>query len=52
MTNLVSAHTGNDLVNHGITIYDGIIGGILLVGLIIGIMFLIKYKRIRWQNKK
>lgn len=47
---LVSAHTGNDYYDHGFTFYDGLIGGILLIGVIIGIVFLIKKKK--WKIKE
>jgi len=40
--NLVSAHTGNDAVNHGFELGDGIIG---IVGILIAVIliFIIKY---------
>ena len=42
MVDFVLAHTGNDLIDHGFTFYDGAVGVVLLIGLIIGITFLIK----------
>jgi hypothetical protein len=48
LINLVSAHTGNDYYDHRFEFYDGLIGLILFIGIVISIIFLIKYKR----NKK
>ena len=46
--NLVSAHTGNDLVNHGFEMADGIIGIVLLIIMILITCFLIK----KYKNKR
>lgn len=43
--NLVSAHTGNDLINHGFTYIDGIIGVVLFIVLVFIINLLIVKRR-------
>ena len=46
--NLVSAHTGNDAINHGMAFADWIIGLFMLVALVFAISLLIKkYKKIK-----
>ena len=42
---LVSAHTGNDLYDHGFTIYDGVIGIVIIVVLAIIVKYLIKKRK-------
>ena len=50
--NLVSAHTGNDTINHGFTLVDGIIGLLILIVLIFIMGLLIKRNKIRRKNEK
>lgn len=38
----VSAHTGNDMYDHGMTVYEGVIGGLVVVALVLLIVYLIK----------
>jgi len=48
LISLVSAHTGNDTVNHSFEIADGIVGILILIFLIIIITLITKrYKRKR-----
>ncbi len=43
--NLVSAHTGNDLVEHGMETADWIIGFVLIILIIGGIYLFKKYNK-------
>ena len=42
---LVSAHTGNDLVDHSFEMADAVVGFVFAVVIILGIYFFKKYKK-------
>ncbi|MBU2562216.1 MAG: hypothetical protein KKF68_00975 [Nanoarchaeota archaeon] len=48
LINLVSAHTGNDAYDHYMTLPEFIIGLIIIIGLLVGGLWLIKRK---WRKK-
>lgn len=52
LLNMVSAHTGNDLYDHGMTLADWIVGLVIIVTLILLIVFIIKKSKKRKIKKK